>query len=173
ILNKFNVIDDVDGTNVTKVWTTNLYNQTIIPGVYHMQLTTKDLSNNTSRHSIYIHVIDNQAPQFEENDLIISRETHETMTNEEIIDWFRDLAANQGLDISHVRIIYNEYELADKKEGAYYVYLSYTSNDIEKTARILMQVSKNNVPSEIIYYGIGLIILVSGLGMYLIKKKKR
>ncbi|TNF09026.1 MAG: hypothetical protein EP317_01850, partial [Bacillota bacterium] len=98
ILDKFIIIDDVDGTNVTKTWTINHYQQTVVPGVYHMQLTTKDLSNNQSQHSIYIHVVDNEAPDFSQDELILSVASHESMTNEDIISWFQNHASQLGLN---------------------------------------------------------------------------
>jgi hypothetical protein len=172
IMSKFVVTDDVDGSQVEKTWISNQYNQTLIPGIYTMELSTKDGSNNVSIHKIYIHVVDNQAPQFSIDELIISTESHQQMTNSEIIEWFYSQASHLGVNVSHVRIIYNEYEMAEQEEGSYYVYVSYLSGDEEKTARILMQVEDQRDTSSMVYYGIGVAIMVSLMGMYVIKKKK-
>jgi len=172
ILSKFHVTDDVDGSNVFKEWTINEYQQTLNPGVYHMRLTTKDQSLNTSHHSIYIHVIDNRAPLFEADDLILDMETHQQMTNDEIIDWFFMRAQSLGFHISHVRIIYNEYELASKQEGNYYVYLSYMNNDVEHTSRILMNVTKNQSNTHWLTIVLSSTFVLIGISFIIIKKKK-
>ena len=172
ILSKFIIIDDVDGTHVTTEWIVNEYNQTQIAGIYQMTLSTKDTQLNESLHTIYIHVIDHRGPIFEANELILTVESHRMMSDDDIIDWFYQQASIEGLDISHVRILYNEYELANKQSGEHFIYLSYIHQGEEVTSRILMQVSDRDVTSSTIYYGIALAILLSGVGMYLIKKKK-
>jgi len=172
ILSKFHVTDDVDGLNVSKDWTINEYNQTLIPGIYHMRLTTKDQSLNSSHHSIYIHVIDNRAPLFEAGDLIIDMETHQHMTNDDIIHWFQMKAQSLGLNVSHVRIIYNEYELANRQEGSYYVHLTYMNNDVEHTSRVLMNVTKNETHSYGLYIILSGGFILIGTSFIIIKKKK-
>ena len=172
ILSKFSIIDDVDGSNVTTSWVINNYHQTQIPGIYSMTLSTKDSQNNESQHIIFIHVIDHKGPIFETNDLIITLDSHQTMTEDDIINWFYQQSSNLGLNVSHVRILYNEYELANQQSGNHYVYLAYHYQGEEYTSRILLQVKDSNSISTHIYYGIALAILLSGVGMYLIKKKK-
>lgn len=172
ILSRFSINDDVDGANVSKEWTINQYNQTLNPGVYEMQLTTKDQSLNASTHIIYIHVIDNRAPIFQANDLILDMETHQHMTNEEIIDWFHMKAQASGLSISHVRILYNEYEMGNKQEGNYYVYLSYINEGIEHTSRIQMNVIEKNAGNQPLYIIISGVIVILGVSFLLKKKKK-
>lgn len=172
ILSKFNVIDDVDGSLVTKQWTKNEYNQTVNPGIYEMQLTTKDQSLNSSTHTIYIHVIDNRAPIFLADELILDMEVHQHMSNDDIIDWFYNKAQSSGLSVSHVRILYNEYEQANKEEGSYYIYLSYQHEGVEHTSRILMNVTDKNSIIQPIYIILAGVIVLMGVSFLFIKKKK-
>ena len=168
----FYIVDDVDGTQVTIDWLSNSYMQNQLPGIYPMIIRAKDSQLNTSTKQIEVHVIENKGPIFESDDLIFEVSVHDTMTHQQIIDWFIDQALNLGLSATHVRILYNEYELSNKSEGSYYIYLSYLLDGVETTSRVVINVTQDQSNSMLIYYAIGTAFIIASSALFIIKKKK-
>lgn len=144
IKNHFEITDAVDLSNVTITITTDEYMQTTTPGRYLVTYQAQDTQLNTTTFSVYIHVIDHQGPTFEIGSDIIERSTAELMSEEDIIDWFIQHTASQGLSVSSVSILYNEYAGREDQKGEYYVYLSYILDGEEVTSRVLINVDEES-----------------------------
>ena len=173
IRNHFEITDAVDKTNVTVTLMQDEYMQTTTPGRYLMTYQAKDTKNNTTMFTVYIHVVDHRGPKFETETLIIERSTAESMTDAQIIEWFKNMTASQGLSVSSVAILYNEYEGHEKQAGDYYVYLSYVLDGEDVTSRILVSVDDASHPfmTWIIIAGLGLVVI--GTVVWVIIKYKK
>jgi hypothetical protein len=173
ILNMFNAYDDVDGSNVLFDITTNNYNQQTSPGVYQMTLRAGDSQYNFTYKNIEIHVIENRGPVFVEDETILQASTAENMTDQEIIDWFKNLTQLSGLSVSQVSVIYNEYEGNEQLGGSYYVYLNYDLDGQTQTSRIRIDVEEDK--TDINYFVVGTIggsISLGLISFFILKKKK-
>ena len=172
IYNKLIIDDTVDKKNVSWEVLDNEYNLTKTPGQYMITYQATDQSNNSSRFTIRIHVIDNQGPIFEHNELILDRSTKDQMTEIEIILWLKEQLSNLGHHASDINILYNEYENRENKEGSYYVYLSYKLGEEDVTSRIRIDVKKENTKIMNIILPISGVLVV-GLGVFLWFKYKK
>lgn len=173
VINHFEIRDAVDLSNVTVTLTTDEYMQTTTPGRYLVTYQAKDTQMNTTTFSVYIHVIDHQGPTFDIGSDIIERSTAELMSDEDIIDWFIQHTTAQGLSISSVSILYNEYEGREDQEGEYYVYLSYVMNGEEMTSRVLINVDDESGFSWTLWVTSFAVVTTLGTSVwYLIKHKK-
>ena len=173
IISKMQIYDDVDEDNYTTSWVIDQYMQTQLPGKYQMRLSVKDTQLNERLITLYIHVIENKGPIFESNDIILATSTHQAMTHEDIIDWFYQQASSQGLSVSHVRMLFNEYESHEDEEGNYYVYLQYEYMGEEQVARMILQVQPETSSLPWIYIIGSGAFLALGVMVFIIKKKKR
>ncbi len=174
IRSKFTAIDDVDGPNVTVSIHQNNYIQKTAPGIYWIEIGASDAQGNTTTFMLNVHVVDNRSPQFVIDTQILSKTTAESMTEAEIIDWFKAQMLSIGMSVSHVRILYNEYEEHHQKAGQYYVYLTYEEQGSEGITRILMDVSEADekaIPTYILIPVSLIIVVVSGLFYVKMKKK--
>ena len=174
IKSKFTAFDDVDGSNVTVTINFNQYAQTMIPGRYTVEIGASDSKGNTTTFISNIHVIDNRGPNFVVDTKILSKTTAMTMTDAEIIEWFKNQMLNAGLSTSLVRIVYNEYKEQSGQAGQYYVYLSYEQDGIPGLSRILMDVTDEQEKQIPLYVWIPLSILsVAFSTLIYLKLKKR
>lgn len=173
ILDKLEISDTVDQENVNVTILTNEYNQTKIPGQYNIHVKATDSSDNVTIFIVKVHVIENSGPVFENTELVIDKLTSDEMSESEIIDWLKNQLGLLGHHATEISILYNEYEMHEKKEGSYYVYLSYKLGEEEMTSRVRIDVSKKQVP--ILYYLLPLGgVMVIGCGaFFLIKHKKK
>jgi hypothetical protein len=173
IINHFEVTDAIDHSNVTLTLTLDEYMQTTTPGRYLVTYQAKDTQMNTTTLSVYIHVIDHQGPTFETEDDIIERTTAELMTDEDIIAWFIEHTSSQGLSVSSVAILYNEYDGHEDQEGEYYVYVSYLLDEEEITSRILISVDEKPIQPWIWVVTSLVTFTLAGTGLWFIVKHKK
>jgi hypothetical protein len=174
IKSKFTAIDDVDGPNVTLHIYQNNYSQKTLPGIYLVDIGASDSQGNTTSFMLYVHVVDNRSPQFVIDTQILSKTTVESMTDAEIVDWFKSQMLSIGMSVSHVRILYNEYEQHSNKAGQYYVYLSYEQDGTSGLTRILVDVTEaddDRIPGYI-YIPIALFLVLISTVFYVKMKKK-
>ncbi len=173
ILSKYKAVDDVDG-NVSVSISYNLYNQTLTPGIYQMAISSSDAQLNTTNKNITIHVIENKGPIFETNEKIIEKSVADTMTDAEIIAWFKAQLELSGIQATNLNILFSEYKDNEKQSGSYYVYLSYESNGLTEITRVRIDVveDENMIPFTL-YISIASGLLIAGLGITYYVKKKR
>ena len=174
ILSKYKAIDDVDG-NVSVSISYNLYNQTLIPGIYQMTISSSDAQMNTTNKNIKVHVIENKGPIFETNEKVIEKSVADTMTDAEIILWFKAQLELSGIQGTNVNILFSEYKDHEKLSGSYYVYLTYESNGLTETTRVRIDViEEENAMPITLYLTIASGLLIAGLGItYYVKKKRK
>ncbi len=173
IIAYYTFLDDVDGLNVTTQLSIDGYHQTQIPGVYDITIKATDQANNYKTKNIDIHVIENRGPEFSTDEIVLSVDTAENMTEQELIDWFTEHTLSLGFNVSHVCVLYNEYETHENEDGNYYVYLNYDLNGESYSSRVRVDVEQ--VQKEInymIYLAIGVPAIVGLSTLYIIKRKK-
>lgn len=174
IKSKFTAMDDVDGPNVTVSIHQNNYMQKTVPGIYMVEVGASDAQGNTTTFILNVHVVDNRSPHFVIDTQILSKTTAESMTETEIIDWFKSQMLSMGMSVSHVRILYNEYHNHDHQAGQYYVYLSYEQEGTQGITRILMDISEADDGQIPTYVWIPLtLIFVVVSGVLIVKMKKK
>lgn len=142
ILILFDIHDDVDGTNVTITIIEDQYQQTRLPGMYFYTIRATDQQHNSTDKRFVIHVVNNSGPVFEIDGLILSVEAFEAMSEEDLIDWFRDQLSSQGHQATLLSIVYNEYQYHAGTPGTYYVYLNYDLDGQTHTTRIAVVVEE-------------------------------
>ena len=174
ILDKYVITDDVDGPNVIVSFELNNYNQQTLPGTYMMTILAKDTLNNISRFSLNIHVIENGGPIFTTDEIVLSLDTASEMSDNQLIEWFTNHTLSAGYSVSHVRVMFNEYENMEKTAGSYYVYLSYQVNGEQQTSRMRIDV-ENQVknPVNSIYLILGLPVILGISAFIFIKHRKK
>lgn len=172
ILSKFSANDLIDGTNVTLDIIHNDYQQTKQPGQYLIQVKACDQSNNETLKDLYIQVIDNRSPIYEQTDFVIDKTTADQMTESEMIDWLRNQLNLAGYQATDIVVTFSEYDEHQHEEGQYYVYLTYKINEEEMTSRILVNVEKEPFAWEIIAISSGVIVCLGGILWFVIKRKK-
>lgn len=171
---KFNATDDVDGPNITLSITLNQYHQTVVPGIYVLEVSASDSTGNTTSFLLKIHVVDNRSSHFIIDTIILSKTTASVMTESEIIDWFKAQLSLTGMTVSHVRVLYNEYANQNQQEGQYYVYLSYEFEGETELTRIMIDVTEGNRTQIPLYIWIPISLLGIVLTSILyIKLKKK
>jgi len=174
ILNKYLILDDVDGLNVTASFEFNDYNQNTMPGIYMLTILASDTLNNISRFSLNIHVIENGGPVFTTDEIVLSIDTASEMSDDQLIEWFTNHTLSSGYSVSHVRVMFNEYENMEKTVGSYYVYLSYQVNGEQQTSRIRIDVeNSDDKPSFYVYLALGCPVLLGIAGFIFIKHRKK
>ena len=172
VLDKLIINDAIDGLNVNVTIHLNEYNQTIIPGQYRIHVKATDSSDNVTIFIVKIHVIENRGPVFEHSELVIDRTTADEMSESEIIDWLKEQLNLLGYHATEISVLYNEYDSHEKKEGSYYVYLSYKLGEEEVTSRVRIDVKKRTIPVLYFILPIGGVIAI-GLSAYFIIKHKK
>lgn len=172
IQNELSIIDDVDLANVSVTMILNEYQQTTVPGRYMVTYRAVDQSANMTDFSVYMHVIENRGPIFEQSEFVLSKTTADAMTESEIIAWLKDQLLLSGYQTSHVTVLYNEYENHEKEKGSYYVYMSYAIDGKEMTSRILIDVTENPFPWLWVIGGFGGFVIL-GAGTFVMLKRKR
>lgn len=173
IIQKFKAIDDVDGPNVSIIITDNQYLQTKVAGIYDVRLSSTDSNHNTTVHDIKIHVIENRGPEFFMSNLIMEATLKNQLTEQEIIDWFKNQAFTNGYEVSQVRVLLNEYKDNQKNQGSYYVYLSYDLDQETYTTRVTVDVDDDQTPQIIMPIAIGSALILIGVTVVFIIKKKK
>jgi len=174
ILNKYLIVDDVDGSNVTASFEFNGYNQNVLPGIYSITILASDTLNNDSRFNLNIHVIENGGPVFSTDEIVLSIDTASNMTDEELVEWFTNHTLSSGYSVSHVRIMFNEYKNMENTKGSYYVYLSYQVNGEQQTSRIQVDVeNQGNQPNPYVYLALGCPVILGIAGFIFIKHRKK
>ncbi|MBN2299735.1 MAG: hypothetical protein JXC31_00960 [Acholeplasmataceae bacterium] len=169
----FTIIDDVDGTNVIVEFSVNNYHQTQSPGVYRVTIKAFDSQMNYRTKNLDIHVIENRGPVFTTDEIILSLPAAQSMSEEEIIDWFVTHTLAMGINVENVSILFNEYDSHENQDGEYYVYLNYDMNGESQQSRIMVSVdSEESTNNWIKYLGIGSPLLIGGIIIFIIKKKK-
>lgn len=173
ILDYFEIIDEIEGFNVTVTFTQNTYLQTQVPGIYNLEIHAVDSQGNASTFGFKIHVIENKGPIFTSEAIILSVAAANAMTNQEIIDWFIAHTLLQGHNVEDVVVLFSEYANNEDKEGTYYVYLSYMLNGEEATSRISVDVeNESTIVKYIPYFATGIPVLIGGIVIYKLKKRK-
>jgi hypothetical protein len=76
------------------------------------------------------------------------------------------------IETSDVHIYYNEYSENITLDGSYFVYMKYTHENQEQLARILVNVENDAQPAWEVYGVIGLTLISTGFGFFMIKKRK-
>jgi hypothetical protein len=174
ILNKYLIVDDVDGLNVTTSFEFNAYNQNALPGVYLITILASDTLNNISRFDLNIHVIENGGPVFTTDEIVLSVDTASEMSDEELVEWFTNHTLSSGYSVSHVRVMFNEYKNMENTAGSYYVYLSYQVNGEQQTSRIRIDVeNQDDQPDFYVYLALGCPIFLGISGYIFIKHRKK
>ncbi|PKK97189.1 MAG: hypothetical protein CVV58_02525 [Tenericutes bacterium HGW-Tenericutes-3] len=169
----YTFIDDVDGTNVTTSFSVDTYQQTQAPGIYNMTLKATDQANNFKSLNIHIHVIENRGPVFSTDEIVLSVDAADQMTEQELIDWFTTHTLSLGYNVSHVRILYNEYESHENESGNYYVYLNYEMNGETQSSRLRVDVQNTQSTFNYIpYLAFGVPSIAALAILYIIKRKK-
>lgn len=173
ILEKYKAVDDVDGPNVSIKMSYNAYAQTKVAGIYDVILSATDSNQNVTYHEIKIHVIENRGPEFFMSSLILTMTTKSKMSEKEIIDWFKNQALTNGYEVSHVRVLLNEYENNSQNLGSYYIYMNYDLNQETYTSRVTIDVEEGRLPNIILPTAIGSMLVLIGVTVFLIIKKKK
>lgn len=173
ILSRFSVYDDVDGTSVNINVGINTYLNHDIPGIYQFYMTSSDREGNTANFMLHIHVIENRGPSFSMTEHVMAASTKASLTEDEIIDWFKNQALSQGHDVSKVSVKLNEYEGHETSRGHYYVYLNYELEGETYMTRVLVEVNEEKTPIPFLPIVIGLSTLSIGFITFLIIKKKK
>jgi hypothetical protein len=172
IQSKFTFIDDIDQSNVTVSIITNEYQQTVTPGRYRVTFKALDQMLNESQFNVFIHVIENRGPVFEQTEMIIEKTTADAMSESEIIDWLKNQLELSGYHATNFTVLYNEYESHEKEKGSYYVYMSYEIDGQEMTSRVLIDVEKK--PISWLWIVIPSSTLLSiGVGAFFLMKHKK
>jgi hypothetical protein len=151
----------------------NQYSQTKIPGIYNFRFRATDQNNNVKEKLVHIHVIENRAPTFEFNELLIEMNVNHVMSNQELIQWFENTLKNQGFEIGQIEIVYNPYEQANYKAGTYLIDFKYEINGEEHFTKATLIVNESFLNTEKLIYSISALLLLVVVGFYAIKKKKR
>lgn len=172
ILSRFHATDDVDGA-VTTYILTNSYQQTTQSGKYEIHLGAHDKQGNTANKIVYIHVIENRGPEFEMDESILEASIKDNMSEEDIIDWFKARLLSFGHQVSHVRVIFNEYQNHKTESGSYYVYLSYQLGEEEYTSRIRIDVEDDEKQSLILPVSLGIGTITLGFIAFCLTKRKK
>ena len=163
IYDYFEVTDDVDGSNVTWLFTVDNYNQTRLPGKYLMTLEVGDQQLNKAYQDFYIHVVNNSAPYFELNELIVEVSAKNPLTEQELVTWFKNQLLSKGLETDKVVITFNEYKTQKDTSGNYYVYVEYDIEDETYISRILVEVKEDDtIPWTVIIVAGNILIGASG-----------
>jgi hypothetical protein len=173
ILSKYSAFDDVDLDNVEIVISQNLYNQTTLPGKHRVEISATDSNNNTRYYNIYIHVIDNRGPIFETTDQILVKSTSDLMSEQEIIDWFKEQLSTNLINATNIKVLYNEYDSNEKTIGSYYVYLSYTSNNETHQSRVRIDVIEDEINNSYLIISITIGVVLFGTTSFIVIKKKK
>lgn len=172
IYNYFEIIDDVDGSNITWSFVVDHYNQTRNPGKYLMTIQARDQQLNATHQDFYIHVVNNSAPYFELNELIIEVSAQMPVTESQLITWFTNQLLNKGIETDDVTITFNEYEHHKNLSGSYYVYVSYDIDSKTYLSRIHVIVhEENRFPMTLIIVSGSL--LMASVGYLVVKKFKK
>lgn len=172
IQSKLQVSDAVDGTNVTITIPINEYNQTTIAGRYKVHFSVKDTQQNETIFIVYVHVIDNRGPSFEQSELILLKTTADQMSEEDIVDWLRNQLNLSGYHVQNLQILYNEYASNQSEKGSYYVYFTYDIEGESYTSRVRIDVEKKELPWMTIASSfVGVIVISTGLWIYLKRKR--
>lgn len=170
----YTFVDDVDGTNVGVIFTVDNYQQTQIEGIYDITIKAVDQQLNFKIKNIKIHVIDNRGPVFSTDEIILDIDTADAMTEQEIIDWFMNHTLSMGFDVSHVRVLYNEYENHQDVDGSYYVYLNYEVNGETTSSRIRLDVEEASSDVNFLPYMLIGIPSIGGLiTLFVLKRKNK
>ncbi len=173
IENYFTIIDDVDGTNVSVQIINDTYHQTQEPGVYGITIKAFDTQSNSKIRNVSIHVIENRGPVFSTDEIILSLDAADLMTDQDLIDWFTNHTLSLGHDISYVCILYNEYENHSDEEGNYYVYMNYELNGETQTSRIRVDVQNAEDQKSLLpYLAIGIPAIVGIATLFILIRKK-
>lgn len=173
ILSRFSVYDDVDGSSVNIHVANNTYLNHDIPGIYQFFMTSSDRQGNTANFMLHIHVIENRGPSFSTTAHVMEASTKATLTESEIIDWFKNLALSQGHQVSHVSIKLNEYDGHETSKGNYYVYLNYELDGETYLTRVLIDVYEEQQTFFVQPIWIGLGVIFVGMTTFIIIKKKK
>lgn len=170
----YTIIDDVDGTNVGVAFTFDEYQQTQIEGIYDITIKAVDQQLNFRFMYIHIHVIENRGPVFTTDEIILDIDTAGAMTEQEIIDWFVNHTLSMGYNVSHVRVLYNEYENHKNENGSYYVYLKYEMNGEPTLSRIRLDVEAVNQEKNLVpYILVGIPSIGGGIALFILKRKNK
>lgn len=169
----FTFVDDVDGSNVTVQFISDAYHQNQLPGVYDMTVKASDSQLNYKLMNFKIHVIENKGPIFSSDEIILSVAAAESMTEQDLIDWFVTHTLSLGYSISNVHIIFNEYENHENEDGNYYVYLNYEVDGTTHLSRVRIDVINEENPTNFIpYFAIGIPTIIGISALFVIKRKK-
>ena len=101
----------------------NGYNPSVIK-MHDILVKSTDSSGNRTVRTVHLHVIDDVAPQFSSIEPVISEAVLASMTQDDIIEWFSNTLEKQGLEVSNIKILLNEYEHGNKLKKAY-IYFEY------------------------------------------------
>lgn len=173
ILDRYHAIDKVDGNQVIKSITENTYLGTQVAGIYDVRITATDTKMNASHYDIKIHVVEHKGPIFETDDSILSIDINHPISENEIKDWFTSQMLSMGYDVSMVKILHNEYEIADRKSGNYYVYLSYQVEEETYLTRVMLEVTEGTNKSIHFLYYVGATLIILGISSFIYLKKKK
>lgn len=172
IQSKFTFIDDIDGSNVSVSIIANEYQQMVTPGRYLVTFKAVDQMLNETLFNVFIHVIENRGPVFEQSELIIEKTTADLMTESDIIEWLKSQLELSGHHATNLMVLYNEYENHEKEKGSYYVYMSYELDGEEMTSRVRIDVEKKPFPFVWIVLPSTAIFTI-GIGTFIIIKHKK
>ena len=172
IQQKLQATDAVDGSNITITIPVNEYNQTTMPGRYKVHFSVKDTQQNETIFIVYVHVIDNRGPSFEQSELILLKTTADQMSEDDIVDWLRDQLNLSGYHVQNLQILYNEYASNQNEKGSYYVYFTYDIEGESYTSRVRIDVKKKELPWLTIGSSFAGVIFITG-GLWIYLKRKR
>lgn len=172
ILMRFDIDDDVDGSNVTITVIEDQYQQTRIPGMYFYTIRATDQQHNLTDKRFVIHVVNNSGPVFEIDGLILSVEAFEAMSEEDLIEWFRNQLSSQGHHATLLSIVYNEYQHHAGTPGTYYVYLNYDLDGQTHTTRIAVLVEEQPTVIDTQHLVIGGVAALS-IGIVIVLKSRK
>jgi hypothetical protein len=172
IINRFTIRHNNDEEIVIEV-ILNQYSQTKIPGIYNFRFRVTDQAYNVKEKLVHIHVIENRAPTFETNELLIEMNVENVMSNQELIHWFENTLKQKGFEIKQTEIVYNAYEQASYKAGTYLIDFKYEIHGEEHFTRATLIVHESFFNTEKLVYSISALLLLVVVGFYTLKKKKR
>lgn len=159
VLEMFKANDLVEGSKAVYI---KKDNQEVAFGKTEVIVESKDSKNNITSHTLIVVFVDNTAPTFLKNTLVLSYDTISNMSDEDIKNWIlSQINIDTDITILHNEALYSE-------EGT--LYYSYMDEGIIHYGQIIFKPNNASLMPSIL---IGSVILVNIAILFFHFKKKR